>query len=138
MIEQSLVYIRTANPPRRFVGCGALVEGGYIATCRHVWRMAIENVAKGQPAAAPVVEIEYPYSWENSARVTTLGRMADICDGASGPTPDLVLLTPDFTPHGLIPLPLAPCERFEVGEGYAFVGLRGLDKGNPNAVKEAS
>jgi tetratricopeptide (TPR) repeat protein len=138
MIEQSLVYIYTATPARRFVGCGALVEGGYVATCRHVWRMATENIAKTQPGAALAVEIEYPYSWEDSARVTTLGRMVDSCDGAPGPTPDLVLLMPDFIPHGLIPLILPPEHRFEVGDGYAFAGLRGLDSNNPTAVQEVT
>jgi hypothetical protein len=41
MIEQSLVYIHSTTPAPRFVGCGTLVEGGYVATCRHVWRMAV-------------------------------------------------------------------------------------------------
>jgi hypothetical protein len=50
MIEQALVYIYSMNPARRFIGCGALVEGGYVATCRHVWRMATE-AAKAEAAA---------------------------------------------------------------------------------------
>ncbi len=33
MIEQALVYLYSVQPTRRFVGCGVLVEGGYVATC---------------------------------------------------------------------------------------------------------
>src|SRR3954471_24074248 len=36
VIESALIYIHALPPAKRFVGCGALVEGGYVATCRHV------------------------------------------------------------------------------------------------------
>ncbi len=39
-LETSLVHVCHAADPGQFVGCGAIVEGGYIATCRHVWRDA--------------------------------------------------------------------------------------------------
>jgi hypothetical protein len=56
MIETALVYIHAVAPASRFVGCGALVEGGYIATCRHVWRMATGESNQAR------VEIIYPYA----------------------------------------------------------------------------
>jgi hypothetical protein len=55
MIETALVYIRKADETKAFVGCGALVEGPYIATCRHVWRDA-DGEANGG------VEIVFPRS----------------------------------------------------------------------------
>jgi len=51
MVENGLVYIYGIKPTKRFVGCGALIEGGLIATCRHVWREATK--AAPEP---PVVE----------------------------------------------------------------------------------
>ena len=40
MIETALVYILKADGSNAFVACGTLVNGPYIATCRHVWREA--------------------------------------------------------------------------------------------------
>jgi len=68
MIEQALVYIYSMNPLRRLIGCGALVEGGYVATCRHVWRMA--TGAEKAEAGGPLrVEVEYPGAREDGGVV---------------------------------------------------------------------
>jgi hypothetical protein len=133
MIEQSLVYIHSVKPTRRFVGCGTLVEGGYVATCRHVWRMATETVARDQLGAPLTVEIEYPYSRE--ATVRSSAKLADACDSAPGLAPDLVLLLPDAIPSGMLTLQLAADNRFEIGDSYALAGLRGLDKNNPQVLR---
>src|ERR1700732_3896296 len=59
MIETGLVYIYSISPARNFKGCGTLLDGGYVATCRHVWRIAAPD---GQPSSneLPEVEIEFP------------------------------------------------------------------------------
>src|SRR5689334_19866466 len=123
MIETGLVYIRSAGPTRSFKGCGTLVEGGYVATCRHVWRMATEAAAKSQPDGQLEVEIEYPYSREGGSKVRRPAWLADEC-GGEDPAPDLVLLLPKDMPSGVMTLQLATTERFEAGEGYAQAGLR--------------
>jgi tetratricopeptide (TPR) repeat protein len=135
-IEQALVYIYSLSPTRRFIGCGALVEGGYVATCRHVWRMATRNAGKAELDAIRAVEIEFPYVQENNAPVRAQVRSIDKCAEEPGPSPDLVLLTPDFIPRHLIRLTLAPSERYEVGDGYILAGLPGLDSQDRAAVQE--
>jgi hypothetical protein len=40
MIEESLVYICADAAGKKHIGCGVTIEGGLIATCRHVWRDA--------------------------------------------------------------------------------------------------
>ena len=59
MTDTALVYIRKADETREFAGCGALMEGPYIATCRHVWRDA-EGDANGG------VIVEFPRSLDDS------------------------------------------------------------------------
>jgi tetratricopeptide (TPR) repeat protein len=123
VIETGLVYIHSIKPAGRFVGCGALVEGGYVATCRHVWRMATEAAAK-QNADEPLeVEIEYPRSREAGATIKSSARLADGCEGVVDPSPDLVLLLPTNIPSGVMTLQLAASERHEVGEGHIHAGL---------------
>ena len=120
MIEQSLVYIYTATPARRFVGCGALVEGGYVTTCRHVWRMAT-GAAKAEPNGPLRVEVEYPRSRQDDGTVRRLAQLVDACEGGTGPSPDLVLLLPDeILAAGVTMLRLASHERFQVGRSYAI------------------
>jgi hypothetical protein len=123
MTETCLVYIYSGSPARVFTGCGALVEGGYVATCRHVWR----DAQSGEP---PEVEIEFPRSWDNGVLSTCRARLADDCEGLGPQAPDLVLLKPlDLLPRDVTPLRLAAHEWFEVGKGYvhAYLPSRGLD-----------
>jgi tetratricopeptide (TPR) repeat protein len=133
MIEQALVYIHSVSPARRFVGCGALVEGGYIATCRHVWRMAT-SAATAEPNGPVTVEIEYPRTRQDGGTVRRPARLVDACEGGSGPPPDLVLLRPEEIPiAGATILRLASQERFQVGRGYAIAGLV---RDKPNAPRD--
>jgi tetratricopeptide (TPR) repeat protein len=136
MIEQALVYIYSANSARRFVGCGALVEGGYVATCRHVWRMAT-GVTKAEANGPQRVEVEYPRAREEGGAVRRPARLVDACEGATDPSPDLVLLLPDEIPvAGVTILRLASHERFQAGRGYAIAGLT-RDEKKPNTPRDA-
>ncbi len=116
MIETALVYIRKADGTNDFVGCGTLVDGPFIATCRHVWRDA------GGEEAGKVL-VEFPRSLDKSGTaVLREATVADACDG-SMPVLDLVLLECGILPVGLWPLVVAPDARFEIGaaEIYAYV-----------------
>jgi tetratricopeptide (TPR) repeat protein len=137
MIEQGLVYIHSVKPARRFVGCGALVEGGYVATCRHVWRMATDAAAKAEPNEPLTVEVEYPRSRQDGGgTVRRTARLVDACDAAANPTPDLVLLLPDEIPSaGVMKLQLATHERFQVGDGYAIAAIA-RDEKSPDTPRD--
>src|SRR5262245_236267 len=136
MIEQTLVYIYSMNPARRFIGCGALVEGGYVATCRHVWRMAT-GAAKAEAGGPLRVEVEYPRAREEGGAVRRPAQLVDACEGATDLAPDLVLLAPDEIPvAGVTILRLASHERFQAGPGYAIAGLIRDDK-KPNTPRDA-
>jgi len=111
MIEGALVYILAAAPPNAFVGCGAVIEGGLIATCRHVWRDAL---AKAPDGAAPMVE--YPGAPAETRRHDLA--LADSCEGEDH-EPDLVLLQPSAIPSGTPVLQLAMKEAFETGKAVA-------------------
>jgi len=135
MIEQALVYIYSVNPARRFIGCGALVEGGYVATCRHVWRMAT-GAAKAEAGGPLRVEVEYPRVREDGDPVRRPAQLVDACEGGADPLPDLVLLLPDeIPPAGVTILRLASHERFQVGRGYAIAGLVRDKPNTPRDVK---
>ena len=116
MIETALVYIRRADDTKRFVGCGAVVVGDYIATCRHVWRDAASRADATRPDE-DVVIIEYPRE-RNQATRTTIAVLADPCPpSGDDPEPDLVLLraTNDIPPQVLRLLP-ASADRFQTGQ----------------------
>jgi tetratricopeptide (TPR) repeat protein len=134
MIEQGLVYIHSAPPTRRFRGAGALVEGGYIATCRHVWQLATGS-ARADPSKPLEVEVEYPWSRDGGDTVRTPARLVDPCEAGANPAPDLVLLRPDKIPDAQVAI-LRPArfEKFEVGEGYAIAALV-RDKKKPNVPR---
>jgi len=136
MIETGLVYVHSAKPSRVFRGCGALIEGGYVATCRHVWRMATEPAAKAYPEQPLEVEIEFPGSWQDGGTIRHSASLVDLCERADGPAPDLVLLLPKGIPGNVIRLQLAMEDKFEVGEGYARAGLQGLDQNKPHEVRD--
>jgi tetratricopeptide (TPR) repeat protein len=122
MIETVLVYIYSA-PTREFIGCGALVEGGYIATCRHVWRDAVDSESE-EPQE---VEIEFPFAQDNTPGHRAM--LADKCEGLEARVPDLVLLRPDRIPEGILRLQLARETEFETGQGQCHCCLqsRGVD-----------
>ena len=88
MIEGALVYIYAIKPTRHFVGCGTLVEGGFVATCRHVWRNATEDTEDEESSDELIVEIEYPRSRREGTAETHMARLADACDDPSQ-KPDL-------------------------------------------------
>ena len=130
-VETGLVYIHRTKPTKRFVGCGALIEGGLIATCRHVWREAT-NIAAGSTPEVPLeVELEYPRAREGGAPFRSPASLADACDDTqiADPLPDLVLLQPDQIPSGVMTLQLARQERHEVGSAYAHARLARIDPG---------
>jgi hypothetical protein len=107
MEEAALVHILSATPPHAFIGCGVVIEGGLIATCRHVWRDALKGAAEGaQPMA------EFPRV-DGDARRQAL-RLAAACDHQA-PPPDLVLLEPAALPSGTPALLLATTRPSEVG-----------------------
>jgi tetratricopeptide (TPR) repeat protein len=136
MIEHSLVYLHATKPTRRFVGCGALVEGGYVATCRHVWKMATDAAAKSEPSEPLRVEIEYPRVLKDATPLRYPAYLADACESVA-PLPDLVLLQPDEIPvTGTMVLQLAIKEGNEIGEGFAIAGVTGRDSGNPGGVRD--
>jgi hypothetical protein len=123
MIETSLVHIYSMATPEQFVGCGAMVEGGYIATCRHVW-----HDAGGDEHGA--VTVAFPRSRDGDGDpVRATARLVDACDkDQDGRAPDLVLLRAEEpSPRGL-ELQIARQERFEHGPGFAIAVLpsRGL------------
>lgn len=104
-IETALVYIFAPGAARRFVGCGTLIEGPYIVTCRHVWVEAIRD-------GADTVDIDYPH-----ARVTRPATAADLCCTDGEPEYDFVLLHANDIPSATFPLSLANHSRFETGNG---------------------
>jgi tetratricopeptide (TPR) repeat protein len=136
MIEHSLVYIHATKPTRRFVGCGALVEGGYVATCRHVWKMATDAAAKSEPSEPLRVEVEYPRVLKDATPLRHPAHLADACESVA-PFPDLVLLQPDEIPiSGAMVLQIAIREVNEIGEGFAIAGVTGRDPNNPGAIRD--
>jgi hypothetical protein len=144
MIETGLVYIYSVSPARPFKGCGALLEGGYIATCRHVWRIAAP--AGQPPEVEPEVEIEFPFGTKEKVgggdkyvAPARRARLADACVVLDGTAPDLVFLTlvePRSQPSGVMWLQPAAHDRFETGAGFAHAGLIGRDKANPSRVSD--
>jgi hypothetical protein len=136
MIESSLVYIHALKPARRFVGCGSLVEGGYVATCRHVWRIATAAVEESEPGSELEVEVLFPRFFEGKQAVRSRASLASECRNENGPDPDLVLLAVDTKPEDALTLQLATEERFERGDGYAHAGLMGRDPSRPEIVED--
>jgi hypothetical protein len=134
MIETSLVHIYNMASPAQFVGCGAMVEGGYIATCRHVWRKASDEQG--------VVTVAFPYAIEDQKPAARPGTLADACEtDANEPVVDLVLLRVDDPPDKLrgTGLQITRDPDFESGEAYALARIptkknRNADKGRDRAI----
>ncbi|MGO9418972.1 tetratricopeptide repeat protein, partial [Roseiarcus sp.] len=134
MIETALAYIYSTAPRQRFVGCGAVIEGEWVATCRHVLRMALAEA--GETAdALKVIEIEFPHGQdENGAPLRSRATWIDDCTRLGGKAPDLVLIEPESIPDTIARLHPAMRELSEVGDGHAHVGLIGRDKANPSGL----
>ena len=135
MIETALVYIYATAPRQRFVGCGAVIVGEWVATCRHVLESALAEAGEAADAVT-AIEIEFPHTEDaNGAPLRSRATRVDLCARGGGKPPDLVLIAPESIPHTLARLRPATEDRFEAGkEGHAHVGLIGRDKGNPAAV----
>jgi hypothetical protein len=133
MIETALVYIFSLTPSRRFKGCGTLIEGDWVATCRHVLS-AIVEIDKSIPALEQI-EIEFPHALdEKGARLRSRAAFIDECIKRGGKPPDLTLIAPLAIPNTVTRLRLATHERFETGKGYARAGILGRDKGKPEDI----
>ena len=129
MIQQALVYIYAIAPSRAFRGCGVLIEGGYVATCRHVWRMATGEAAGAQ------VELEFPYGAREQGKLPRRSAtLAYGCEPPDGTPPDLVLLRPDGVPAKVLPVEPANHESEQFGDGYVLAGLKGLDPNRPAGI----
>jgi hypothetical protein len=146
MIETGLVYIYSISPARAFKGCGALLEGGYVATCRHVWDKAVPT-GLSPPNEPPEVEIEFTFGTKEKADDADMyvvparrARLADACEVVDGTASDVVFLAlvePHAQPKGVMWLQPAAHERFETGAGFAHAGLIGRDKANPGRVSDS-
>jgi len=123
MIESGLVYIHYAETPTAFVGCGALVEGPFIVTCRHVWDQAL--AAEGSTGT---VHIRFPPPRGEGNAEFRLAKSIDDCNGLGNP-PDLVILATDDVPAGCASLVLARGKSPQHGPGYVLAGLR---RGGPD------
>ncbi len=121
MIETGLVYIYSLSPARAFKGCGALIEGGYVATCRHVWH---KPAPAGQPPSKEPAEVEIEFPFAEDSSVASRARLADACEGLDARAPDLVLLKPDGIPGGIMSLQLAREAEFEIGPGQCHCCLK--------------
>ncbi len=123
MIETGLVYIYSVSA-HDFIGCGALVEGGYIATCRHVWRDATGSESR-EADDPPKVAIEFAAAQDGGTAFRA--GLADACEGLDARAPDLVLLKPDLIPDGIMRLQLARRADYEIGPGQCHCYLQPRD-----------
>ncbi len=73
------------------------------------------------------LSVEFPRSRENGSSVSNVATLADSCEIAGEPLPDLVLLKPEKIPSDAMALQLAAHERFEVGTGYVHARLSQTD-----------
>ena len=110
MIEESLVYICADAAGKKHIGCGVTIEGGLIATCRHVWR-----------DAGPAPYVHFPRI--NSAEALQPLSLADDCQDEGTP-PDCVLLQPAELPSGIPQVPLALKDSLETGEAQCYANLQ--------------
>jgi hypothetical protein len=116
MIESGLVYIHYADSPTAFAGCGALVEGPFIVTCRHVWDEAVKATGDSRN-----VHIRFrPPGGEGEAKISP-ATLVDECTSLGG-RPDLVILAAEIpaeiTAYGLSRAKPQPTR------GYAVAGLQ--------------
>ena len=131
MIQGGLVYIYSDESPSSILGCGSLIEGPFIVTCRHVWDQAVKAAGDKGP-----VLVRFPPRGEGDD-VFRPAKLADSCqDGAR--SPDLVILDATDIPSGsaALALPLARTDTSECGDGYALAGLIGRRPDEPYAPED--
>jgi tetratricopeptide (TPR) repeat protein len=110
MIEESLVYICADAAGKEHIGCGVTIEGGLIATCRHVWR-----------DAGPAPYVHFPRI--NSDEALQPLTLVDDCQDEGAP-PDCVLLRPSRMPNGIPQVHLAIKDNLETGEAQCYANLQ--------------
>ncbi len=129
MIEAGLVYIHSALESSGFAGCGALVEGPFVVTCRHVWDQALQ-AADGGP-----VLVCFPPPQGNGDPVFSEAILADSCTAGARP-PDLVILEAEV-PVASAALSVARGGgTAETGPAAALAGLAGRDPYDRYAVRD--
>jgi tetratricopeptide (TPR) repeat protein len=122
-----LVHIYHVDAPEQLIGCGAMVEGGYIATCRHVWQDAGGDKRES-------VMVAFPYALENKKPALRPATLADACEtDPDEPDVDLVLLRVADTPAKLrgAGLKITRDADFESGDAYAFAWIGTKEKNVP-------
>ena len=66
-----------------------------------------------------------------------MARLVEACAASvKEAEPDLVLITAERTPSGIMPLQLAAHDRFQTGKGYAIADIIGLNKDRPKEVRQ--
>ncbi len=115
MIETSLVYIHSAPEPSGFEGCGVIIEGPFIVTCRHVWDEALAASKGGG------VYIHFPPLRGQGGSIYQPAAPIDAWQ-SDAQVPDLVILAAEI-PAANSPLPLARSSSTECGPGFAWAGL---------------
>lgn len=128
MIESGLVYIHSDKASNGFSGCGALVEGPFVVTCRHVWEQA-QQAAHGGP-----VLVCFPPPKGKGKPVFEDATLADECD-PGGSRPDLVILKVEV-PLESSALSVARAGAVGSGPAKALAGLQGRDKRLPYGVDD--
>ncbi|MGI4977413.1 MAG: hypothetical protein ACRYG6_10760 [Janthinobacterium lividum] len=118
MIEAGLVYIHSSQTSRGFVGCGALVEGPFVVTCRHVWDQASQAAGSG-----PVL-VCFPPPQGNGVAVFNTAVLVDACNVDPNP-PDLVILDVGDPPSNSAVLSVARAGVAEIGRATILAGLAG-------------
>ena len=120
-VNRALVYI-LGDADARPVGCGALVEGRFVATCRHVWEDARRASADGD-----TVIVQYPYADAANGASSHPAVLADDCRADENPALDLVLLIGEPAPADVPMLPLPARPGVEHGDAYAHAYFARLD-----------
>ena len=119
MIETALVYIRTNDEAKKFIGCGTLVEGPFLATCRHVWRDAGGDEHGG-------VIVEFYRATAKSEAKEALATLASSCSDEVDADIDLVLLDVASIAKGHEALRVIAEPEFETGDGFTHAFLPGV------------
>lgn len=123
MIEAGLVYIHFDRSSSGFAGCGALVEGPFIVTCRHVWDQA-RQAARGNP-----VLVCFPPQQGNGEPMFSEATLADDCNDGARP-PDLLILEA-AVPAASAALSVERSISAETGPAAALAVLYGRDPDTP-------
>jgi hypothetical protein len=120
IVNNALVYIcRGTNEVP--IGCGALVEGHLVATCRHVW-----EAARHGDDGTTQVSIVYPFP-RSRPPASHPATLCDDCVADEAIAPDLVLLDAEQVPGDVPALPLLVRTGDEHGEAFAHAYFARLD-----------